>query len=400
MVTVLIAVFFMTQAFVYPAISALSIILCYLLVKTKGKIRCPGIIIIFACYGSLILIQMLIEPSGYFGFEIALKELSRLCIYALVVLIAANTRIREECFLRVWRFAFLFSMLIAIGQFAKIGAINQTLVTVYGDSRHWVSATYSGLDLFRAGSVFINANTYAQFISMILAIFLATDQGKRNNRMRSVLFAIAIMVSLLLAGSRTGIVIAALVLISSAIRNLISKRGQIRIGNLLILTILSSIGIVGIAMYLNTKPADSTGFRAFRITAGIGSSLGYKFSTFRSMINQFTALNWFIGMGVMETDIKYVTKIDFDLGYMAVFYGIVGCVLYVWALHNICHHRDKMSSRYVYLNRLLALIVVLSGLTAGLFFDLRVFSMFATVFYADIVDAHFQPIQRSSPNGM
>jgi hypothetical protein len=69
MVTVLIAVFFMTQAFVYPAISALSIILCYLLVKTKGKIRCPGIIIIFACYGSLILIQMLIEPSGYFGRE-------------------------------------------------------------------------------------------------------------------------------------------------------------------------------------------------------------------------------------------------------------------------------------------------------------------------------------------
>ena len=395
---VIMAVFFMTDRFTYSIVALLSSFLLYLLVKAKGKIRYPGIINVLASYGLLIFLQMLVQPSTYFSFEIALKELARLCIYTLVILVAANTQIREERFLKLWSFIFLFSLCIAVFQFMQIGWVSKILVSVYGDSIFWGLSSYSSLDSFRSGSVFINPNNYAKFILAFLGIFLAIDSRRTTSMTYAMLFSLAIVVSLLLAGSRTGMLIAAMMLASFCLRRIMTRKGKIRVGNLLIFILLLLIGTVGITIYVSIWSSDFAGFRALRIAAGLQNSMAYKVSTFCSMIGQFTATNLLMGMGPFETDVRYLTKIDFDLGYLVTFYGIAGCILYAWMLHDVCQYRKHMPSRYSYLNKLLILVFILFGLTGGMFFNLRSFTMLATIFYANIVGGYFETIRPSFPN--
>jgi len=272
-------------------------------------------------------------------------------------------------------------------------------VSVYGDSVSWEVSEYSRLDISRAGSVFVNANMYAQFILLFLAISLAIDQNKRDNVAYALMSWTLIATSLLLAGSRTGTVIAALLVVSSMVRRVLTTRGKARKTSLLPLVILSVTAAVGSVVYLSARQADSARFRAFQVTAGVDNSLAYKVNTFHNMVGRFNALNACVGMGVMETDTKYITKIDFDLGYLIVFYGTAGCILYMCMLYDICCYRNNMPARYVYLNRLITFIFVASGITAGVFFNLRVFSIVAAVVYADVLDAEFQPIRVPCLNG-
>jgi len=395
-ITVIIVVFFMTERFIYPVLSVLGIILCCLLPSTKGKFRCPAIVIIFISYGALILVQMIIQPSTYFSVKIAIKELSRLLIYVVVVLIAANTHIREERFLRLWKSVFFASILIAILQFAKIERVNNMLISIYGDSINWdVAMKYSTLDLFRAGSIFVNANTYAKFILAVLAMFLSIDQRKASNVMYAVVSSLIIAASLLLAGSRTGVVIASLMVIDFYLRGVMSRKGKTRTVVLLMFCLLALVGAIGIASYLDAGEDGFGGARAFQIAAGLDNSLAYKLETFRKMVDQFTATNILIGMGPFETNIKYLTAIDFDIGYLVTFYGIIGWVLYVCMIYDICQYRSEMPPRYSYFNRLIAFILVVFGLTGGTFLNLRVFATFATMLYVGTVDGDLASIEAS-----
>lgn len=395
-VTVIITVFLMTAKLVYPVLATLSIILCWVLISKEGKFRCPAIIIAFVGYGALILVQTIIEPSMYFSVERAVKELSRLCIYIVVVLIAANTYVREDRFLRLWRLIFFASVLVAILQFAKIESANKILIDIYGDSIFWdVSMKYSTLDLFRAGSIFGNANTYAKFILAVFAIFLAIDQRKTSNMVYATVSSLIVAASLLLAGSRTGVIIASLMVIGFYLRGAMSRGGRISLARLLMYTLLILGTSIGIAMYLDSGADGSGGARALQLAAGFGNSVAYKLDTFRNMVDQFTAMNMLIGMGPFETDVRYLTAIDFDLGYLVTFYGMAGCMFYVWMLCDLCRHRRHMPRRYSYFNRLLAFILVVFGLTGGTFLNLRIFTTFATMLYVGIVDGDFEPIHAS-----
>jgi len=394
--TVIITVFFMTAKLVYPVLIALNIILCWVLISKEGKFRCPAIIIVFLGYGALILVQMIIEPSIYFSVKIAAKELSRLCIYIVVVLIAANTYLREGRFLRLWRLIFFASVLVAILQFAKIGSANKILNHIYGDSVDLdVAMKYSTIDLFRAGSIFVNANTYAKFILAVFAMFLAIDQRKTGNMIYATVSSLTVAASLLLAGSRTGVIIASLMVVGFYLRGAMSRGGRIRLAQLLMFGLLVLGVFVGMAMYLDAGADGFGGARALQLASGFGNSVAYKLETFLNMVDQFTAMNMLIGMGPFETDVKYWTAIDFDLGYLVTFHGMVGCVLYVCMLYDICRHRRHMPPRYAYFNRLLAFIVVVFGFTGGTFLNLRIFTTFAMMLYVDMVDEDFEPIEAS-----
>jgi hypothetical protein len=131
--------------------------------------------------------------------------------------------------------------------------------------------------------------------------------------------------------------------------------------------------------------------------SGLGNSVAYKLETFRNMIGQFSVANILVGMGPFENEVAYLTKIDFDLGYLVVFYGIAGCMLYACMLYDICRHRSHMPRRYSYFNTLIAFITVVFGLTGGTFLNLRVFAIFSTMLYAEIVDGDFRPISARQP---
>lgn len=398
MVTVMIAVLFMTERFIYPVASVLCVILCLLLLSTKGKFRCPMIITTFVSYGALILVQIIIRPSIYFSLDRAVKELSRLCIYAAIVLLAANTRIREDRFLSLWKSVFFASVAVAVLQFAKVERVSTILISIYGDSIEWdVAMKYSTLDLFRAGSVFVNANTYAKFILAVLAMFLAIDQRKKSNILYAAVSSLIIAASLLLAGSRTGVVIALLMVMGFYLHEAMGRKPRIMATELLMLVLLAIGGAIGIAIYLNAGVDGSGGVRAVQIVAGFGNSIAYKLETFRNMVGQFSAMNILVGMGPFENDVRYLTKTDFDLGYLLLFYGIAGCMVYARMLYDICRHRRQMPRRYSYFNILLAFIMMAFGLTGGTFLNLRVFAIFSTMLYVEIVDGDFRPIRAPQP---
>lgn len=384
--TVITLVFLMTSKFIYFNMAILILFLFILLVRLKGKIRYSKIINILIAYNLIILLQIIIKPSMFFSVEIAIKELLRNTIYILIVLITTNTKISEKHFLKLWQFIFLFTFLIAIIQFLKLYGVNEILGNIYGESIHLqVSEKYSTLDSFRAGSIFINPNSYAKFILMFLSIIFSVNLSLKIKKLNLYFLLIAIIVSLILTGSRTGIIIGILITFYVLLINRFRKRSTISLKVILAIKLLIFISLIVMLIVIKKDIINFNSFRIFQITSGFMNSINYKFKTFSNMISNFNVLNFFVGMGTFENDLKFITLIDFDIGYLITYYGSLGLILYIFMIYDFYKYKNNNYNKYKLLNKLLILVFVLFGFTGGMFFNLRFFSIYITLIYANIV---------------
>ncbi len=385
-VTVIVAVFFMISRLIYWDIAILSAVLGVLLARSRGSAKCPGIVGCLLLYIGLILIQMLVQPSAYFSLSVATKEVSRLAIYMLVVLIVANTPVQEATFLKLWDITFLAVTLIAVFQFLKLFRVNETLQRFYGESVDFLIATnYSTLESFRAGTVFVNSNTYAKFSLAMLSVFLSVQMQSRPSRTYLGFLLLVLGTSLVLAGSRTGLVVTLLMLVYRLASSVLGHRGRVNRRHLVGLVVANCLFVIAVVAGLNRPVHGLSQLRVFKVLPGFENSMAYKWDTFRNMVSGFTALNLLIGLGPFETDIEHLTAIDFDLGYLVCFYGIAGCLLYALILRDFLQYRPAARSEQVLLNRLLTMVLVTFGLTGGMMLNLRIFAVFITLLYARIV---------------
>lgn len=383
--TVLIAVFFMISKFMYFNVLVLSSFFVFILLRQKGKIRAPKIIIILIAFSLLIALQMIISPSVFFSMSVAVQEVIRMYVYILVILIIANTAIREDRFLKLWNIIFLGIGLIAIFQYFKAFGVNDALGNIYGVTIHLrTSMNHSNLDFFRAGSVFLNSNSLAKFTLLYLSIFLTFVLNKNTNKMLIFGLITLLITTFTLAGSRTGILIVSIILFLNFLSYTMKTNFKVKLHNILITILFVFIGLFAL-IYISEKGIiNFDDLRMFNIIMGFETSFAYKLISFTNMLNYFNVLNLLIGMGPFENAEKYLTLVDFDIGYLITYFGVLGLTFYFFMIGYFYNYKKRLSIRHFKLNRLLVIIFILFGFTGGVFFNLRFFTIFCTIVYANI----------------
>lgn len=366
----IICTFVLVDKFAFESTLLLSACAIFLVVKKKGLVRINVSIFVFVFFIVLLFIQIILQPSPYFSLAASTKDIQRFIIYVIITLVVSNCKIRERLFLRLWDIVFLTAFLVAVFQFFKLFGVNIILERIYGESLFLNKAIrYSSITQFRGGSIFINPNSYAKFILVYLAILLSIKRRYIERKGVLIFNIITVCLSLVLAGSRTGLLIS-LLLLSLTI---VSEFRTTRITLMFLIT--SILLIVTILVLVVVFTPDLINFRIFKILSGVEDSLGYKFYSFTNMLREVAAPNVFIGLGRFEIGIWGMTSVDFDIGYLVLFYGIAGSVFYFLMLMSFRKAGKPSCSEYAFLNKLLIFIIVAFGLTGGVLFNLRFFSL-------------------------
>src|SRR5699024_5396520 len=379
----LLVVFLMTidyAPFIFPIF---LLIFLLLIIKKNMNFFIPKIIFLFSFLIMLILLHIIIEPSEYYSFNIAQKEIYILIIFILLVLIIVNLKIRETFFLILWSIVFIVLFVISIFQFYDLFSINDILGFIYWDTVHLeVSKKYFDLNNFRAGSVFINFNNYSQFVVMIFSIFLFYKyKNKISNKIFIFLFII-ILVNLVLTGSRTGFLVSIFLVMITLIIYLYKNRFTLSKYIKTVLIISLFLILLGI-FYSSVNFAD---FRLLEVNQGIDNSLNYKYTTFLNMVREMNIIQFLIGFGPYDYKSQFIDQVDFDLGNILTYFHLAGLIFYVFFIYFSLRKNQNNKRSYSLLLFYLLLIFVLTSLTSGMYFNLRVFSILLLLISTNFIE--------------
>lgn len=384
LLTVIIAVFFIGSKYSILTIVVLLLLLFFLIIREMGRLKVPMIALILGAYMFLILFQLIIDPSKYFDMQIAVKELQRIIIYILIALIVDNTEIKESRFINFWSIIFLISVFIAILQFYKIPGVFNVLESLYGSSIFLdIARKYYTFANFRAGSLFINPNSYSKFIVLFISIYI-TIFYRTNKKNKIFIMGFLILLSLILAGSRTGLVISLILLLNKYIQHIMYKKLSMKRYYMLILPIILFAIAVGIFFISTSDIIDLDNIRILKVLAGVSNSISYKYRTFGLILNEFNILNVFIGLGPFMNDLWELTLIDFDFGYQIAFFGFAGFILYILMIRDFYQKLKPNIYEYHIFYMSLVIVFIVFGFSGGIFFNLRFFSTYLTMIYANI----------------
>lgn len=326
-------------------------------------------------YTLLILLYMVFRPSALFSTRAAVKEICRYAIYGLVAAAIANVRVDRRTFAAIWDSAFWIALAVATAQFLGCVRVTEWLRRFYGDSVHFSLVTQATLRDFRTGSVFVNPNAYAEFILAYLVVVACLYAGGSKKGIRFLASAFGVVWALVLAGSRTGFVAAVVILACFLCCWTLRHRTRFRREYLLAFVPIALIGgsIVGV---LACGGFDIAGLRMLDVSSGLDNSIAYKFGAFSLTIRELSDVNLVIGAGPYEDRTWGSTMIDFDLGFILAYYGLIGAILYLATL--LCLYGDCKLHRAGCQDAgtLLVGAMLLFGLTTGVFLHLRIFSVF------------------------
>jgi hypothetical protein len=260
--------------------------------------------------------------------------------------------------------------------------VNYLLESFYSDSIHLVvSQKYSNLDLFRAGSVFLNPNSYTKFNLVYLSIFL-NFKHLFDNKKTQYFISVFLILAFILTGSRTGLIIGVFVLLLYFFSLIIKK--EIHVSHLkLYFSISSFITIPMLFLFYWEKISE---FRLIKIFSGLSNSLLVKFNNLSSVIAEFNKINYLIGLGPYGyfTNFFNLAHVDSDFGYLISYYGLFGLVLFFIIIFSLLIYNINKDN--VYFKLMLLLIFILFGFTGGIYFNFRIGSIFLLIFYTNFLD--------------
>ena len=222
-------------------------------------------------------------------------------------------------------FTLFFIFISQIAYAYDISYMEHILNTYYPLSEEDVSGLYEQNTVnadnilnFRLGGLFHNSNQCARFISFLMAGFIILNSEKTIRKMLP--FILISFYAVLLTGSRTGFVVASLIIIAYLF---VDKRISL-IWRLLVVSMAISIFIVLIWLGTNT-------FRGFDIEGGFSGSARLKMETFAYYLSSEKSVLRLL-FGYMDTsrfDISRATynvmgKFDSDYGSIIFSYGFIG----------------------------------------------------------------------------
>lgn len=257
-------------------------------VTMKAMISCLTIMLYFACFPMVGRVKI---PNFYFYFILGVVLLSQVA-YAY-----------------------------------NIGFMERVLNTYYPISEEDVAAIHQqntvnadNMLYFRLGGLFHNSNQCARYLTFLLAGFMVLNSEKPIRRLLP--FILVAFYAVLLTGSRTGFVVASLVLIAYLF---VDKR---------ITSVWRTIVVIGaVAVFVVMTLLGSDTFRGFNVIEGFGNSANLKMDTFAYYLSsENSVLRILLGyLDVARYDISgaishVMGSFDSDYGSIIFSYGFIGFV--------------------------------------------------------------------------
>lgn len=187
---------------------------------------------------------------------------------------------------------------------------------------------------FRLGGIYRNPNQCAKYVSLLLAVFLI------NNKNKSVIsqfwFLILCFFSVLLTGSRTGLVVVSLLIIIALYTSKTKNKWVIAF------FVAVFIGFIIYGVFVGST------FRGFDIENGLDNSLGVKWRITMSYIStEPSVMKLLLGhldMDLFETNTTY--SLDCEYGYIIYCYGFLGVFALLTFYIQLFRKIDKDSRLY------------------------------------------------------
>lgn len=114
------------------------------------------------------------------------------------------------------------------------------------------------------------------------------------------------------------------------------------------------------------------------------NSFGVKINIYWNLIKDANVLNILLGYGPYDYAARPNWLVDFDFGYFTIFYGLIGVCFYVVLLQAFFNYKRRMYPSRRMFNLLALVVIILFGFTAGVFFNLRIFTIFEAMFLPSI----------------
>ena len=187
---------------------------------------------------------------------------------------------------------------------------------------------------FRLGGLYRNPNHCSKYVSFLLAVFLI------NNKNRSAIsqswFIFLCFFSVLLTGSRTGLVVVSLLIIFALSTNKTLSKWAIA-------------GVVAVFIgFIIYGVFSGSSFRGFEIEEGFGNSMGLKYNvTMNYVLTEQSVLRLLFGhldMDLFETTTSY--SLDCEYGYIIYCYGFLGFVAFLTFYIRLFQKLGKDSRMY------------------------------------------------------
>ena len=340
---------------------------------------------LFYVFIAIFAVTLIAEVLSFTGFSIIYnasvdrKEIYRAIIYIIVMELMMTMEVDMKAYSGIWRILLFFIVGVAIIQFTKVFDIDSILKNIYGDSVQFYNSAKTELSTFRCGSVFINPNVFACFLVAALASYLFLIRYKYETVAMKIITFGMIITGFVLSGSRTGLTLAVIIILTYMYN---SSGGNIVIfvRNIIFL-IVGIVVVLGIlVMFFNVQLPDFSTFRMFKIQDGTNDSIGNKIDIFINLLRNMNVVNMIIGYGPFNYVSDSRLMVDFDFGYFATFYGLTGVFIYIALLRGIYKWGDIELSGRMILNRMFMLITIFFGITAGVYFNLRIFAIYMLMF--------------------
>lgn len=223
----------------------------------------------------------------------------------------------------------------------------------------------------RYGGLYHNPNQAVRYITLLLSVFLIEN---KNKSLKVILpFIIVVYASLLLAGSRTGLIVGSLFVIlyfTYLYKNKPNIKGVL---NLLI--------IILILFFCINFIYDIPELRVFQLSKGLKGSLFTKVEWFFDFFNKLDSpLNFLIGHFSTNStyDIYRVSLLDSEWGELFYSFGMLGFLILTLFYLNLFSTGDKNIRFYF--------IILLWGVSSTIIFSFRMsflFLLFLSKYYSE-----------------
>lgn len=224
----------------------------------------------------------------------------------------------------------------------------------------------------RYGGIFRNPNQAVRYVTLLLIVFLI--EAKQSNFFKKLPFFSLVLISVILSGSRTGLILTALILFYDTY--LYHKKENIlRIGIVSVLILFSLVLLVPLLLNFD--------LRIFEISKGAETSLSQKFIYFDQFFSKLTSpINFLIGHFSSENLEKLYGMKWLDSEWAELFYsfGLIGFIS-LFSFYKSLYDLNDRNIRFF-------LIILFWSVTSTILFSFKMsflLMLLLSKYYADLL---------------
>lgn len=350
----------------------LPLLLFVLLVDKKSfKLNKFTTVFILVIYLSFIL-------NVFIGDNIEAKSLLRILNLTLLFMLfpfCENVRIPNNTLYIILGVILLSQLAFSFGILSIVNLIDR-FYPYEGDVSVWQTEFFiegaGDIDVIlnkRYGGIYRNSNQLSRYVSILFVVFLI--ENRRKTIVKLLPFIGIVVISVLLTGSRTGLIVTAVLLFG---KYFILEYNKSK------LSIIASISFLAFILFLVYIYISSFDLRGFNIAAGLDDSIGTKLDWFLKFFYQLDSFSRIL-LGHFSSDnvqLYGISLLDSEWGELFYNFGFLGLVSLTIFYISIYKTKSKILRFY--------LLILLWCISSTVVFSYRmsfIFMLLLSKYYAD-----------------